>query len=96
MLSRKVNLEKLNLKIRNVEDILDLLAKLAQKQSSYFLLRPNLSDESDNMFIECAFASNSDYLITANVRDFTSGELKGFKFSVVTPGKFLKLWKSTQ
>lgn len=45
-------------------------------------------DEKDNMVIECAFASNSEYLITSNVRDFKSGELKGFKFKVVPPREF--------
>ena len=29
-------------------------------------MRPNLPDENDNIFMECAFASNSDYLITSN------------------------------
>jgi predicted nucleic acid-binding protein len=51
----------------------------------YYLLRPNLPDESDNIFVECAFASNSEYLVTSNVRDFKRGELKGFGFQIVTP-----------
>ncbi len=32
-------------------------------------------------------ASNSEYLVTSNIRDF-EGELKGFGFDVVTPGMF--------
>jgi predicted nucleic acid-binding protein len=87
-------LTKLNLSIEEIEDILDLLVLLAKKQSIYFLLRPNLIDEKDNMFYECAFASNSEYLITSNVRHFKSAELKGFKFKIVPPGEFYKLWES--
>ena len=94
VLTRKEISEKLNLSIGEIEDILDLLALLAQKHSIYFLLRPNLSDENDNMICECAFASNSDYLITSNTKDFKSGELKGFAFKLVTPKDFYKLWKS--
>lgn len=94
VLVREENLAKLNLTVEEVEDILDLLALLAQKHSIYFLLRPNLMDEKDNMVVECAFASNSEYFITSNVRDFKSGELKGFKFKVVTPREFYKLWES--
>jgi putative PIN family toxin of toxin-antitoxin system len=94
VLVREENLAKLNLTIEEVEDILDLLALLAQKHSIYFLLRPNLIDEKDNMVVECAFASNSEYLITSNVKDFKSGELKGFKFKVITPREFYKLWES--
>ncbi|MBD3344256.1 MAG: toxin-antitoxin system HicB family antitoxin [Chitinivibrionales bacterium] len=30
------------------------------------------------MVCECAFASNSEYMITSNIRDFRGGELKGF------------------
>ncbi|MCK6622339.1 MAG: putative toxin-antitoxin system toxin component, PIN family [Calditrichaceae bacterium] len=95
MLVREDNLAKLNLMVEEVEDILDLLALLAQKHSIYFLLRPNLIDEKDNMVVECAFASNSEYLITSNVRHFKSSELKGFKFKVVTPREFYKLWESS-
>jgi putative PIN family toxin of toxin-antitoxin system len=93
VLTRSEHLEKLNLSISEIEDILDLLALLAKKYSIYYLLRPNLIDEKDNLFVECAFASNSEYLITSNVRDFKSGELKGFKFQIIPPGDFYKLWR---
>jgi len=93
VLTREENLEKLRLAVDDVEDILDLLALMAQKHSIYFLLRPNLMDESDNLFVECAFASNSEYLITSNIGDFESGELKGFPFTVITSGDFYKLWR---
>jgi len=90
VLTRKENLEKLNLSIREIEDILDFLALIAKKQSIYFLLRPNLLDEKDNIFVECAFASNSDFLITSNIKNFKNSELKGFRFKLITPGDFLK------
>ena len=88
VLTREENLKLLNLSISEVEDFLDLLALLAQKHSIYYLLRPNLPDENDNIFVECAFASNSDYLITSNVKDFKKSELKGFKFKVLTPREY--------
>lgn len=94
VLTRKENLEKLNLSIEDVENILDLIALLAQKNSIYFLLRPNLIDEKDNMVYECAFASNSEYLITSNIKHFKNPELKGFGFKVITPGDFYKIWES--
>jgi len=93
VLTRSENIKKLNLSIVEIEEVLDLLALLAKKQSIYYLLRPNLIDEKDNLFVECAFASNSEYLITSNVRDFKSGELKGFKFQIITPGDFCQLWR---
>lgn len=94
ILTKKENLEKLNLSIEEVEDILDLIALLAKKHLIYFLLRPNLIDEDDNIIFECAFASNSEYLITGNIKDFENAELKGFGFKIITPGDFYKLWES--
>ena len=85
--------KKINLTIKEIEDVLDLIALLAKKYSIYFLLRPNLSDEKDNLFVECAFASNSQFIITSNIKDFKRAELKGFSFQIVTPGDFLKIWR---
>jgi putative PIN family toxin of toxin-antitoxin system len=93
ILTRTENLSKFNLLKENIEDILDLLALLSKKHSIYYLLRPNLLDESDNIFFECAFASNSDFLITSNVKDFESSELKGFTFKIVKPNEFLSYWR---
>lgn len=93
VLSRSETLKKLNLSIKEVEDILDLVALLAKKHAIYYLLRPNLIDEKDNLFVECAFTSNSKYLITSNVKDFKSGEIKGLDFDIITLGDFYKLWR---
>ncbi|MCF8239780.1 MAG: putative toxin-antitoxin system toxin component, PIN family [Melioribacteraceae bacterium] len=88
VLMRERNLEMFNLSQREVEDFLDLLALLSQKHSIYYLLRPNLQDEDDNIFMECAYASNSDYLVTSNIRDFRQSELRGFDFEIITPKDF--------
>lgn len=93
VLTREKSLAELKLSKKEIEDILDLLALLSQKNSIYYLLRPNLQDEKDNIFVECAFASNSEYLITSNIRDFKSSELGNFIYKLVTPGQFFKLWR---
>lgn len=92
VLTREKTLADLNLSIEEIEDFLDLLALLSQKHSIYFLLRPNLPDEKDNIFIECAFASNSSYLITSNIKDFKISELGRFEFKIVSPAQFYKIW----
>ena len=91
---REEILKKSQLSKEQIEDVLDLLALLAHKHEIYFRLRPNLKDENDNLFVECAFASNSEYLITSNIRDFSSGELKGFGFKVLTPKQFYQMWRN--
>ena len=91
---REEILKKSKFTKEQIEDLLDLLALLAHKHEIYFRLRPNLSDEGDNLFVECAFASGSEYLVTSNTRDFRSGELKGFGFKVLTPKQFYQMWRN--
>lgn len=77
-----------------VDDVLDTLLLLARKHAIYYRLRPNLTDEGDNMVFECAFTSNSDYLITSNIKDFSQGEWRGAAFAVLTPRQFCQQWRS--
>jgi predicted nucleic acid-binding protein len=68
--------------------------KLNKPYTTYYLFRPNLKDESDNIFIELAIASNCNYLITNNVRDFTTkSELKFQDLKILTPSDFVKMWR---
>lgn len=94
VLTRSSSIIQLEMTREEIEAILDLLALLAQKHKIYFLLRPNLVDEDDNLFYECTFASESDYLITSNVKHFNQGELKGFNFQVMNPRRFYQEWKA--
>ena len=94
VLNRKEMLKKLNLTQGDIEDFLDLLVLLAEKHAIFYRLHPNLLDENDNLFVECAFTSNSHYLVTSNIRDFRRSELKSYPFKVVTPGDFYYLWRN--
>jgi len=93
VLKRREMLVLHQLSMDKVDDVLDLLVLLARKHKIYYQLRPNLPDENDNLFVECAFSSNSRYLITSNTRDFERGELQGFEFETITPGNFYKIWR---
>ena len=93
VLKRSHILSKLSMTSSQVEDIIDLLVMLANKHLIYYRLRPNLLDENDNMLVECAFVSSSQFLITSNIKDFTRGELKIYPFTVITPGNFYYLWR---
>ncbi len=93
VLTRPVNLKELNLSVEEIENVLDLISLLATKHKVYYLLRPNMIDEKDNIFMECAFVSESDYLVSSNIKDFRNSKLKGFLFQPVTPGDFLRIWR---
>ena len=90
---KRTDILKKNLSPDQVEDILDLLVLLADKRSIYYRLRPNLLDENDNLLVECAFTSNSQYLVTSNTKDFRFGRLKSHSFKVITAGDICYLWR---
>ncbi len=94
-LKRAEILKKLNRTVLDIEDILDLITLTANKHSIYYRMRPNLFDDNDDLFVECAFTINSEYLITSNLKDFKRSELISYPFKVVTPGEFYSFWRAT-
>ncbi|WP_232227867.1 putative toxin-antitoxin system toxin component, PIN family [Leptospira wolbachii] len=70
VLLRDKSISDLGLSKKEINLVLDFLALVATPFSINYLLRPNLGDENDNLFVELAFASNSRYLITSNIKDF--------------------------
>lgn len=93
VLTSEENLKKFELSKEEISDVIDLLILLAKKQKIYYLLRPNLIDESDNIFTECAFASNSEFIITNNIKHYKTGQLKESGFTIITPKNFYRMWK---
>jgi predicted nucleic acid-binding protein len=77
---------------QTVDDALGFVRYLAAHawlQEIYFHWRPFLPDPDDDMILELAFAANSQYIVTHNIRDFAGCERLGIK--AVTPRDFLKL-----
>jgi putative PIN family toxin of toxin-antitoxin system len=78
----------------DIDAILEFIALAGMPTPIDFLWRPNLNDESDNMFVELAIASGSEYLITRNRRHYSIGnQLRFDSFTVVTPAEFLTQWR---
>ncbi|MGE8723351.1 putative toxin-antitoxin system toxin component, PIN family [Leptospira terpstrae] len=94
VLLRDKSLSDLGFSKKEINLVLDFLAFVATPFSINYLLRPNLGDENDNLFVELAFASNSRYLITSNIKDFNENkDLKFDSFKVITPTDFAKFWR---
>jgi predicted nucleic acid-binding protein len=68
------------------------LASLAHLQDVHFLWRPYLRDPDDDMVLECAVASGSQFIVTHNTRDFQRAP--ELKVQAITPADFLKLLRS--
>lgn len=94
VLLRPKTLHDLKFTSDEIETVLRFIAYIAKPTQIHFLMRPYLRDENDNMFVELAFASNSEFIITNNVKDFLhKTELTFDGFEIVTPGEFVKQWR---
>jgi putative PIN family toxin of toxin-antitoxin system len=94
VLKREKSLLDFELDIEDIDRFLRFIAYVGKPFNTYFLFRPNLKDEKDNMVVELTVTSQSDYLVTSNVKDFKNTELKFDQFKVVTPGEFAQIWRS--
>ncbi len=94
VLTRDKSLKDFKLQLRDVDKFLRFIAYIGKTYEIYFLLRPNLKDEKDNMIVELAVTSQSDYLITSNTIDFKNAELKFDELKIITPGEFVKIWRN--
>ena len=94
VLLRKEKKNQLGLDDSQIESVLQFIAAVGRPTHISYIWRPNLKDEADNMVLELAIASRSQYLITRNIRDFTkAADLKEFDIKIVTPYEFLKNWR---
>lgn len=68
------------------------LASVAHLQDVHFLWRPFLRDPDDDMVLECAVASGSQFIVTHNVKDFR--RVAQLNVQAITPADFLNLLRS--
>lgn len=69
------------------------LASVAHLQDVHFLWRPFLRDPDDDMVLECAVASGSQFIVTHNLKDFQRAPELGVQ--AIKPVDFLKLLRGT-
>ncbi len=94
VLTRTKSLKSFGLSIQDVQKVLRFIAYISEKYEPYYLFRPNLPDEGDNIFVELAVVSQSSFIITRNIKDFRNSELIFDCFKVLTPSEFLKVWRT--
>ena len=74
---------------RDIDDALDAICSEAGLHRLYFLWRPVASDPGDDLVLEAAIASHSDFIMTFNKRHFF--ESTRFGITCLTPKEFLIL-----
>lgn len=72
-----------------IDTILDYICLTSEKRKIFYLWRPYLKDPKDDMILELAVESESDFIICFNKKDFVG--IEKFNLQVLTPKEFLKL-----
>jgi putative PIN family toxin of toxin-antitoxin system len=79
---------ELGLSEQQIEAILDNLCRLGDHQKIYYLWRPFLQDPKDDHILEVAIASQTNIIVTYNIRDFKG--IDKFGIRTITPKQLLK------
>ena len=72
----------------DIDDIVDYICKVAEHRDIYYLWRPFLKDPKDDMVLEVAVESESEFIVTNNVRDFAG--IEQFSLQAITPKQLLE------
>ena len=91
VLTRRAILQLIDASRQEVMLVLDALLVLAYQSEVFYLWRPNLPDEKDNFVLEAAIATAA-LIVTKNITDFRTGELKFPDLVVLTPQQFCDLY----
>ena len=78
----------LGLRHSDIVDIVDYICAVSEHRRIHFLWRPFLRDPCDDMVLELAVESESDYIITHNISDF--GGIRQLGLEALRPGEFLR------
>ena len=78
-----------DLSSNDINSILDYFLSKSNIRKIFYLWRPFLKDQKDDLVLEVAVESQSEYIITFNTSDFSGCEKFGVK--IVTPYEFMKI-----
>ena len=71
-----------------IDAVLDYVCEVSDQREIFYLWRPLLKDPKDDLVLELAVESSTDYIVTFNLSDFAGAER--FGIDVITPQQFLK------
>ena len=73
---------------QDIENFLDYFCAVADNRDIFYLWRPYLKDPKDDMILEIAVASQAEYIVTFNLRDFSN--IAPFGVNAITPQQLLQ------
>jgi putative PIN family toxin of toxin-antitoxin system len=91
VLSRKALFARSRLEAAERDELLDIFLATRRWTRIYYGWRPNLRDEGDNHLVELAVAGGASYIVSHNLRDLKSSQLKFPGLTAVTPAQLPNL-----
>ncbi len=78
----------------DVGSFLNYLVRVANKREIFYLWRPQLPDPDDEMVLEIAVRAHCDYIVTFNLKDFSTA--RQFGIEAIRPQEFLLRLRDTR
>lgn len=82
-------LPALNLTADDVKELLDFFCRVGKLAAIGFRVRPSVADADDELVLEAAIASGSEWIVTHNIRDMSAGAAQ-YGIDVIRPGEALR------
>jgi putative PIN family toxin of toxin-antitoxin system len=79
---------KIGLSYEDLEAVLNFICLIGKERKIHYLWRPFLKDPKDDMILELAVESESEFVITFNKNDFKG--IDKFALETLTPKDFLR------
>lgn len=83
------SLPALNLTADDVKELLDYFCHVGKLAAISFRVRPSVADPDDELVLEAAIATGSEWIVTHNIRDMAAGAAR-YGVEVITPGEALR------
>ena len=83
------SLDALGMTAEDIQHLLDHLCRVGKRCAVRFQLRPRVADPGDELVLEAAVASGSEWIVTHNIRDMAAGAAR-YGVEVITPGEALR------
>ncbi|MFL5242710.1 MAG: putative toxin-antitoxin system toxin component, PIN family [Gemmataceae bacterium] len=83
------SLDELGLTAEDVMVLLDYFCRVGKLAAVRFQVRPSVADPDDELVLEAAIASESEWIVSHNIRDMAVGAAR-YGIEVIRPGEALR------
>ncbi len=89
------SLEAIALTSDDVRELLDYFCHVGKLAAIRFRVRPSVADPNDELVLEAAIATGSEWIVTHNIRDMAAGAAR-YGIEVITPAEAMRRLEGEQ